>query len=226
MEILGLIPARGGSKGIPRKNLVRLAGKPLLAYTCEAARASRLLSRAVVSTDSTEIADMALEYGVEAPFIRPAELARDETPMLNVILHALDELGEPDAIVLLQPTSPLRRAEHVDGAIGVWLETGADSVVSVVLVPHAFTPGSLLSLGGDGRLAPLGGAAPRRQDKPRLYARNGPAVLVVKPSVLRAGSLYGRDSRAFLMNREDSLDIDGPFDLELAELLLARREGG
>jgi CMP-N-acetylneuraminic acid synthetase len=223
MAVLGLVPARGGSKGIAGKNLAPLRGKPLLAYTCEAARASRSLTRVVVSTDSKEIAAAARSLGVEVPFLRPASLAGDDVPMLDVVRHALDELGDPEAVVLLQPTSPLRRAEHVDAAVELWRATGADSVVSAVRVPHHLTPGSLLVLGEDGRLAPLQPGPTLRQGKPVLYARNGPAVLVVRPSVVRAGSLYGEDSRALVMAAEDSLDVDEPFDLELAEFILARR---
>src|SRR5258706_10337909 len=122
MEVLGIIPARGGSKGIPRKNLVRLAGRPLIAYTCDAARGSERLTRVIVSTDDDEIAETARGLGVEVPFMRPAHLAADETPMVDVLLDALATLGRvdnyrPDVIVLLQPTSPLRRSAHVDAAV-------------------------------------------------------------------------------------------------------------
>jgi len=224
MRVLGVIPARGGSKGIPRKNLAPLAGRPLLAYTCDAARDSERLDRVIVSTDDEEIAEVARSNGVEAPFVRPAALSADDASMLDVLLHALDAVGGADAVVLLQPTSPLRTAAHVDEAVDRFAASGADSVVSVVRVPHAFSPGSLLRL-DDGRLVPLldGEQARRRQDKPVLYARNGPAVLVVGADVLHAGSLYGDDSRPYEMDLRSSVDIDSPFELELAELLLSKR---
>jgi len=221
MHVVGLIPARGGSKGIPRKNLAPAAGKPLLAWTVEAALESRRITRTVVSTDSEEIAEVARSFGAEV-LERPAELAADDTPMLDVILHALGEIGRCDALVLLQPTSPLRRAEHIDNAVDLLLQSGADSVVSVVEVPHAFRPTSLMQL-ADGRLAPLDPDAPLlRQRKVPLYARNGPAVLALRPEGLAHG-LYAGDCRAYVMNARDSLDVDGPFELELADLLLSSR---
>ncbi len=218
MDVVGLIPARGGSKGVPRKNLAQLAGRPLLAWTVAAARESETLTSVVVSTDSDEIA--AAVSGVEA-LRRPAELAGDDTPMRAVIDHALGELNAPDVLVLLQPTSPLRRPQHIDEAVRLLLDSGADSVVSVVEVPHRYAPESLMAL-SDGRLVPLGEAAARRQDKQQVYARNGPAVLALRPDRL-GDDLYGGDCRAYLMRPEDSLDVDEPFDLELAELLLSRR---
>ena len=224
ITVLGLIPARGGSKSLPGKNLALLGGKPLLAYTCEAARAARRLTRTIISTDSQEIAACAVRYGVEAPFLRPAELARDETPMLEVIRHALQHLQPvPDAVVLLQPTSPLRRAADIDAAVALLEQQGADSVVSVTEVPHQFTPSSLLRL-EDGLLQPYAnGATPaRRQDKPVLYARNGPAVLAVRADVvLKHGSLYGARSLPLVMPREASVDIDTLEDLQWAERLVS-----
>jgi CMP-N-acetylneuraminic acid synthetase len=222
---LGIIPARGGSKGIAGKNLVSLAGRPLIAHTFEAARASRMLTRVVLSTDSEPIAALGRAEGIEVPFLRPPDLAADDTPMLAVLQHALAALdGRAEIVVLLQPTSPLRRAEHIDAAVTMLEESGADSVVSVTAVPHQFTPGSLMRL-EEGRLVPLAGGAnhARRQDKPVLFARNGPAVLVTRAHVLASGRLYGDDTRPYVMSREDSIDIDEPFDLELAEAVLARR---
>ena len=215
MYVLGLIPARGGSKGIPRKNLASVAGKPLLAWTVDAARSSRELTRVVVSTDDDEIAAAA---GVDV-LRRPGELAADETPMLDVIRHAIDELA-PDVLVLLQPTSPLRRAEHVDAAVRLLLESGADSVVSVVEVPHRYRPEALMDV-VDARIVPRGETR-TRQAKKLVYARNGPAVLALRASRM-GDDLYAGDCRPFLMDERDSLDVDEPFDLELAELLLQAR---
>lgn len=223
-----MIPARGGSKGIPRKNLALLAGRPLLALTTEAARASGRLTRVVVSTDDEEIASVAAELGVEVPFLRPQRLAADDTPMLEVLLDLVVTLGQreryrPDVLVLLQPTSPFRRADHIDAAIDRLLSTGADAVVTVMPVPHQFTPSSLLRLQGD-RLVPWtdGETPTRRQDKPLLFARNGPAVLAVRTSVVTdQRSLYGTDVRGLVMTRAESFDIDDAFDLEVAELLMS-----
>jgi CMP-N,N'-diacetyllegionaminic acid synthase len=218
VKVVALIPARGGSKAIPRKNLAQLGGRPLIAWTIEAAQASEVLTSVVVSTDSDEIAEAA--FGAQI-LRRPASLAGDDTPMRAVIDHALAELGAPDVLVLLQPTSPLRRSEHIDEAIRLLLESGADCVVSVVEVPHRFGPESLMAL-EDGRLVPLSEAATRRQDKQPVYARNGPAILAVRPDRI-GDDLYGGDCRPYLMRAEDSIDIDEEFDLELAEFLLARR---
>jgi CMP-N-acetylneuraminic acid synthetase len=227
LHILGIIPARGGSKGIPGKNLASVGGRPLIAHTFEAARASRTLTRVVLSTDSEEIAELGRAAGIEVPFLRPPALAADATPMLDVLRHAIAALHpRPDVVVLLQPTSPFRRAEHIDAAVSLLERSGADSVVSVVAVPHQFTPGSLMRLEGE-RLVSLTNdpVATRRQDKPVLYARNGPAVLVTRVPVLASARLYGDDTRPYEMSREDSIDIDDAFDLEMAEALFARRQG-
>ncbi|MDQ5821936.1 MAG: acylneuraminate cytidylyltransferase family protein [Actinomycetota bacterium] len=220
--MVGLIPARGGSKGIPRKNLVELAGKPLAAWTIGAACAASTLSRVVVSTDSEEIAALARELGANV-LDRPDELAADETPMLEVVRHAVEALGDCDVLVLLQPTSPLRRATHVDEAVSLLLDSDADAVVSVVEVPHQFRPSSLMEL-RDGRLERLADAThTRRQDKPVVYARNGPAILALRPDRL-GDDLYAGDLRPYVMAQRDSVDVDGPDDLELAEALLRGRE--
>jgi CMP-N-acetylneuraminic acid synthetase len=227
VEVLAIIPARGGSKGIPRKNLAPLAGRPLIAYTCDAAQASRRLTRILVSTDDEEIFALVQTLGLETPLLRPPMLAADDTPMVDVLVDVVATLERretyrPDAIVLLQPTSPFRRAEHVDAAVDLLATSGADSVVSVLPVPHQFTPSSLMRLEGS-RLVPAaeGELRLRRQDKPHLFARNGPAVVAVRTNTLvERRTLYGPDTRALVMTREDSIDIDDKFDLELAELLM------
>lgn len=230
MNVLGVIPARGGSQSITRKNLVPLGGRPLIAYTCEAALAARRLDRVIISTDDAEIAGVAQALGAEVPFLRPEALAADTVPMIDVLRHAVRSLEDRDGyradiVVLLQPTSPLRQARHIDETVDLLLRTGADSVVSVVEVPHQFTPGSLVRLDGE-RLAPYeaGPMILRRQDKPRLYARNGPAVLAVRrPTLLDGGTLYGRDTCGYVMAPEESVDIDGPLDFDLAAFFLFRQ---
>src|SRR4051812_41980936 len=136
--VLGLVPARGGSKGVPGKNIRPLAGRPLLEYTARVAQASGVIDRLVLSTDSSDIGDVGRRAGLEVPFLRPAALAADDTPMLPVVRHALDALAErgwtPEILVILQPTSPLRRAEHIRDAVTMLREREADSVVSVVEV--------------------------------------------------------------------------------------------
>jgi len=228
MNVLGVIPARGGSKGIPTKNLAPLCGRPLLAYTADAVNDSKKLTRTIVSTDDERIADCARSLGLEVPFIRPSFLAADDAPMLPVLQHAISAMRadgfETDMVVLLQPTSPLRRGQHIDAAID-WLQrVRGDSVVSVVEVPHQFNPTSVMRL-EEGLLKPFldSPSATRRQDKPKLFARNGPAVLAVHTHVLDGGSLYGDEVWPLLMTAEDSLDIDTPWDLRLAESIIAAR---
>jgi len=227
-NVIGVIPARGGSKGIPNKNLALLCGRPLLAYTADAAKESKRLTRTIVSTDDERIAECARSLGLDVPFMRPSSLAGDDVPMLPVLQHAIDALQSDgfsaDIVVLLQPTSPLRRGEHIDAAVD-WLQrVRGDSVVSVVEVPHQFNPTSVMRI-DDGLLKPFleGSTAARRQDKPRVYARNGPAVLAVHARVLREGSLYGNESWPLVMSPEDSLDIDTPWDLRLVESALSAR---
>jgi CMP-N,N'-diacetyllegionaminic acid synthase len=218
VHVVALIPARGGSKGIPRKNLAPLAGKPLLHWAIDAALAADTVTRVVVSTDDDEIAAAA---GDAELLRRPADLAGDDTPMLDVIRHAVERIEPCDVLVLLQPTSPLRRPEQVDEAVRLLLESGADTVVSVVEVPHRYEPSSLMEL-RNGRLVARSEPT-TRQAKELLYARNGPAILVLRPSVLGDG-LYGGNVVGYVMDEHDSLDIDSPRDLQLAEQLLRSRE--
>jgi CMP-N,N'-diacetyllegionaminic acid synthase len=223
---VGVIPARGGSAGIPRKNVTPVAGRPLIAWTIDAARASTRLTRTVVSTDDPEIAEVAREHGIVVPALRDAALAGAETPMLPVLLDALDrEEADADIVVLLQPTSPLRRAEHIDGTLALLESSGADAVVSVVRVQHSMTPGSLLELDARGRVTPLDPrGALRRQDKPVLYARNGPAVYAARiPALRERGDLYGGVTVGYEMPWLDSFDVDDADDLALCELILAAR---
>lgn len=232
-NVLGLIPARGGSKSIPRKNIVPLGGRPLLAYTCEAALKSRLLSRVVLSTDDHEIAEVGHRNGVEVPFLRPQELARDDTPSLAVVQHALRWLMMHDdwqagVVVLLQPTSPLRQSHQIDEAIERLKATGADTVVSVIEVPHKHSPYSIMQL-KNGYLEyfwkrPTTFNRLRRQELPTLYARNGPAILASRVEVVLDGNkLCGEKTIPYQMSEEDSVDIDTPFDLQIAEWLLGVR---
>ncbi|MGQ0512034.1 MAG: acylneuraminate cytidylyltransferase family protein [Betaproteobacteria bacterium] len=227
MRVVGLIPARGGSKGIPDKNIAPCAGKPLLAWTCEAALGSRGLARTILSTDSEAIAVVGRACGVEVPFLRPAALSADETPSIEVMRHALDWLREagdaPEALALLQPTSPLRTARHIDEAVAILESGNADTVVSVVPVPHRFHPMSVMREEA-GVLLPFKGdrTTTRRQDLPALWARNGPAILVARVALIAAGDVYGGRTMGLPMAARDSIDIDESFDLELADRLLGR----
>jgi CMP-N-acetylneuraminic acid synthetase len=226
---VAVIPARGGSKSIPRKNVAMVGGRPLLAWTAQAALGSARLGRRILSTDDAAIAEIGRGLGLEVPFLRPAELAGDETPILPVLVHLLDAFereGCPvTSLVLLQPTSPLRTSRHVDEAIELFDAREAGSVVSITPVPHRFNPVSVMTMEG-GRLQPFlreGASVLRRQDKPLVFARNGPAVLVVAPAQVRSGSLYGDRTFGYLMDEESSLDIDDADDLKQVDAALRRR---
>jgi CMP-N-acetylneuraminic acid synthetase len=229
MRFLGIIPARGGSKGIPNKCITPCAGNPLLFYTVREAKISQRLNRIILSTDSEPIATVGRNLGVEVPFLRPENLAQDDSAMIGVLQHSLNWMkaaGENfDAIVLLQPTSPLRQARHIDEAIDLFVEKGADTVVSVTEVPHQFNPVSLMKI-DDGRLSSYlenSTAILRRQDKPILFARNGPSVLVVRAALIGQGCLYGDATYGYIMASKESYDIDSLSDLELVETLLRTR---
>jgi CMP-N-acetylneuraminic acid synthetase len=230
LRSVGVIPARGGSKGIPHKNIRDLAGKPLIAYTVEAALKSNTLRRVIVSTDNVKIADVAKSYGAEVPFLRPAELAKDDTPGLLVVQHAVkfieeDEGASLDVVVLLQPTSPLRGHSYIDIAVKKLLETGADSVITVCKVRHH--PFSCFTCEGD-RLFPFsrkGISVSRRQDLPEVYAENGAVYAVRRNVLLEQNSVYGKDTRAVVMPYEQSIDIDDYFDFFVAEMMLRHWKG-
>ena len=230
-SILALIPARGGSKGIPRKNIRSLAGKPLLAYSCECALASNLITRTIVSTDCPRIAEVARQHHVEVPFMRPPELARDDSPTSDVIRHLLNwikdrEEVQPEVVVLLQPTAPLRCSQDVDQAIRELLATNADSVVSVCAVSQHFHPEWQFDV-RDGWLQPYSAAdfgqiPTRRQMLRSTFVRNG-AIYAFRSQALQfTGSFYGRRCRAFQMPVERSVNIDTLQDWHRAEAYLTQ----
>lgn len=222
MSVLGLIPARGGSKGIPRKNVLPIAGKPLIAWTIEAALASQSLDHVVVSTDDPEIADVARASGADVPFVRPAELARDDTPGIDPVLHALECMPDVTMVVLLQPTSPLRTPEDVEGAVTLAKRATARNVVSVTEARHSqwnFAVDDSNVLQVDAGLV-----AARRQDLPERYSLNG-AIYVGAPSRLRRDCTFlTPGTLAYVMPAERSIDIDNPFDWRVAEMLLKDRQ--
>ena len=227
--VLGIVPARGGSKGVPGKNVRPLAGRTLLEYTARAARESGVLDRVILSTDSPEIADTGRRAGLDVPFMRPATLASDDTPMLPVIQHALESLARdgwsPDMIVLLQPTSPLRRPDHIRAAVTTLRDTKADSVVTVVEIPRHLSPDYLMRLDG-GRLQPFlpeGARVTRRQDARPAYSRDGTVYAFWRATIERFGGIYGEDCRPLLIDARESLSIDSPADWDAAERLLAGR---
>lgn len=225
MRVLGLIPARGGSKAIPNKNIVDLCGRPLLAWTTAAAALSEL-DRVVVSTDSDEIATVARQLGVEVPFLRPRSLAADNSRSIDVVLHALEQLGDiPDAVMLLQPTSPLRTTDDINACLQLMTAESPDSVISVVAVSQH--PEQVKTL-ENGRLIPTAFSAAEgtpRQELPQYVIPNG-AVFLTRSDILTSRSFYGEDSIGWEMPAERSLNIDDPFDLEVARCFAARTPWG
>jgi CMP-N-acetylneuraminic acid synthetase len=229
MKVLGLIPARGGSKGVPRKNIKLLCGKPLLQYTAEAALSARLLTRVILTTEDEEIAAVGRSCGLEVPFLRPAELARDDTPTLPVVQHAikwLEDHGETyDAVCLLQPSSPLRRAEEIDGCIQLLEASGADAVVTVLPVPAEYNPHWVYLRDETGLLHLSSGQAeppPQRQSLPAAFHREG-SVYVTRRDVLMIGnSLYGQRLEGYLIASDQRVNIDSRADWNHAEEILDR----
>jgi CMP-N,N'-diacetyllegionaminic acid synthase len=233
MRVLGVITARGGSKGIPGKNLKRLAGQPLLWHTLQSAAASASFDRVILSTDDHAIANFGRIHGCQVPFLRPAELAQDDTPHLPVLQHAVTWLKEqegyrPDAVMILQPTSPLRRAEDIREAIRLLETTGADSVLTVSAVSPHVHPLRMLRVAEDGtaRLyvsgAPIRNRINRRQDLPPAWVMNG-AIYVFRPAVLSGDSpsLYGERTVALPIPAPYDLSLDEPEDWDAAERALA-----
>jgi CMP-N-acetylneuraminic acid synthetase len=227
MKVLAIVPARGGSKGIPRKNIASLMGKPLLAYTAEAARAARRLTRALLSTEDEEIAHVGRHYGLDVPFLRPPELARDDTPTIPVlqdVVRKLEAVGDRyDAIFVLQPTNPLRRAQDIDGAIELLERTGADSVISFVDVGEKH-PARMKIVTAEGRVMNPSFAeqfeGQPRQALPKLYLREGSIYLTRRSVLMDQSSIQGCDCRAWLIPEERACNIDTPFDLFLAEQIM------
>jgi CMP-N-acetylneuraminic acid synthetase len=206
---------------------VLLLGKPLLAYTVEAALGSKRLSRCVLSTDDETIADLGKQLGVEVPFLRPSELARDDTPTLPVLQHAvrtLEAMGSSyDAVLTLQPTNPLRKIEDIDGAIELLDRTGADSVISFVDVGERH-PSRMKWIDSEGRVTdpPFAEAfeGQPRQELKKLYLRDGSIYLTRRSVLMEQNSIKGRHCRAWIIPAERAQNIDTPFDLMIAEQIL------
>ena len=230
--VVGLIPARGGSKGVARKNIRLLGDKPLIVYSIDQAKGSRYLDRAIVSSEDAEILSVARDAGCEV-LVRPDELAQDDTHSCLVMRHAIDTLEANesrtvDVLVLLQPTSPFRKAADIDGAIELHHQTGAESVISVVEAPHWANPHWTRRIDEDGRLVPylentslfVAGTGPR-QGLPKVYWRDG-QLYVVRRDVLYGPDAYryGVDVRPYVRQRGYLVNIDEEADLEWAEFLL------
>jgi len=227
-QVLALIPARGSSKGVPRKNIRLLAGKPLIAYSIEVARSSRLITHVIVSTDNDEIAAVAHQYGAEVPFMRPVELAQDDSPEWLVWQHALRfieaEQGLPDVFVCVSPTSPLRTVEDVDVCIRELLTSDADLVLAVKPADrNPYFNLVVLDEAGYAQLViPSARTIFRRQSAPKVYDMTTVAYAARPEFILRANAVFEGKVKAVVVPAERALDIDTELDFRLAEFLMGR----
>lgn len=226
MNLLALIPARGASKGIPRKNIKLLNGKPLIGWTIDAALRASSINRIVVSTDDEEVASIAKDFGADVPFIRPSQIAEDDTPGIEPALHAIDQLPDFDWILLLQPTSPFRSAADIDGIVKYCLEHNAPSAVSVSKVhkhPYWMYQRSNLN-----KLQPLitnKKNTSRRQDLTETYVLNGALYLAHISWLKEQQSFVSQETLGYIMSPETSVDIDTPMDWQWVEFLIERGYG-
>jgi N-acylneuraminate cytidylyltransferase/CMP-N,N'-diacetyllegionaminic acid synthase len=229
MSIIAIIPARGESKSVQRKNIKLLAGKPLIAYTIETALKCKLLNRVIVSTDDKEIAAISKKHGAEVPFMRSRELALDSTPMLPVLQHAVsymeqNEKSHIDVVVLLQPTSPFRKVSDIENCIKKLKNEKTDSVVTVCEAEH--NPYFVMMKFQNDNLVPfLKTEKPitRRQDAPKVYRLNGAVYAVRRDVLMNENKLFTDNTKAVIMPQERSIDLDSQLDFEFAELLLKKR---
>lgn len=228
MRILGLIPARGGSKGVPKKNIKLLGKIPLMEYTINAAKNSKLLTEIVVSTDDEEIAIAAEVAGYKPPFVRPAEFAKDTSTSLEVVQHAITFFESQniffDAVCLLQPTNPFREKGLIDLAIEKFIAANADCLISVLPIPEEFNPHWAFEENGNGLLKIATcdeHIIPRRQDLPKSFHRDG-SIYITKTSVIKNGSLYGKSIAYLESNPQFHVNIDMMKDWEKAERLLTQ----
>jgi CMP-N,N'-diacetyllegionaminic acid synthase len=223
MKVLGIIPARGGSKGILRKNLKILGDKPLIAYSIDQALTSKLLSKVIVSTEDAEIASVAKAFGADVPFLRPSILATDEASSIEVVQHAIaffESKGEfYDAICLLQPTSPFREKGFVDQSIRVFIDENSSALVSVLEVPHEFNPHWTFESDNNGLLKIATGEREiikRRQDLPKAYFRDG-SIYLTKTELIKSGTFYGNQLSYIVNNPDLYVNIDNPKDWDIAQ---------
>ncbi len=223
-RVLGVIPARGGSKGVPGKNIRNVGGRPLIAWTIDQARHSRYIDRTIVSSDSPEILSVARECGGDVPFVRPAELAKDATPGAAPAIHAAEELIGYEYVVLLQPTSPLRTTEDIDACIELCVSSVAPAAVAVTLV--AESPYWMYRIGPEERLVPLLGGSEfvtRRQDLPPIYSINGAVYVALTDWLKEKGTFITEQTVGYAMPGERSVDLDTEDDFERLQAQLGQR---
>lgn len=225
-KILAIIPARGGSKRLPHKNILKLKDKPLIAWSIESAKNSKYIDKLILSSDDEKIVDVAKKFGCEVPFVRPKELAQDETRSIDVVLHALKTLKESyDYVILLQPTSPLRTTQDIDEAIELCFEKKATSIIGVCEMEHSPLWANTLdeTMSMENFLDDKYNNS-RSQDLPTFYRINGAFYMSKVESVLKDKTFFVKENIfAFLMSQEHSVDIDTELDFVVAEAVLKER---
>lgn len=221
--VLAIIPARGGSKGVPRKNVLNLGDKPLIAWTIEEAKKSKYIDKLILSSDDQEIINVAEKYGCEVPFVRPVELAQDDTPGIAPVLHALGILPDYDYVVLLQPTSPFRSVDDIDAAIEKSYVNEGASVVSVTEANE--NPYWMYKLGYNGSLMSLmetENIPQRRQDAPKAYVLNGAIFVSTVQNLNRKKTFLTKRTLGYILDSEKSIDIDTKLDVIVCEALIKK----
>lgn len=229
-RVLGIVPARGGSKRVPRKNLRLLGGKPLVVWALEAALQARRLSTVLLSSDDEEILLIGSSIAGVRPLRRPPELSGDKAPAIDYVRHALGEAAAPgdapyDAVAIVQPSSPFTTGSDIDAVVDLLFRSGAESAASVVKLDHAIQPAKLKRLEGDKLVSYLEeeGGRMAEHELPTLYVRNG-SVYAALASTVSSGAVVGRDCRGYVMPRERSIDINDELDFEFACFLMGRRQ--
>lgn len=219
-SILAIIPARGGSKGVPRKNIRDFAGKPLIAWTIEEAKKSKYIDRTIISSDDDEIIDVAKKYGGDAPFKRPAELARDDSPGIDAIIHAMEQFPQYDLIMMLQVTSPLRRVEDIDGCIEHFMKYDQGSACVSISVAEQ-NPYWMYFLDKTNKLNPILKTEDnlyQRQKLPVVYVLNGAVYIAARDFILKNRAFVAKETIGYEMPMERSIDIDNEMDFEIAAI--------
>jgi CMP-N,N'-diacetyllegionaminic acid synthase len=230
MRILAIIPARGGSKGVPRKNIKPLIGKPLIEYTINSALKSKLLTKVILSSDDEEIISFSRKLGVEVPFIRPENLAKDESSTIDVIKHALNHFSDKnenyDSVCLLQPTTPFRPKSLIDSSISEFVKNKTDSLVSVQIVPHQFNPNWIYEKTENNilkRLDSKNSLAKNRQSLKTYYHRDGAIYITKTDTIFKQNSIYGKTISYIRSSKDCKINIDSIEDWEEAENHIKKR---
>jgi len=230
-RILGIIPARGGSKGLPGKNIIDIFGRPLISYTIETALESKAFYRVICSTDDEKIARAAKQYGAEVPFIRPKEISQDDTPMAAVLRHAVlfaeqEEDKKVDYVFCLQPTNPFRSVQDIKRSVMEIVKTNSDSVIGVIRVEsnHPILMKKIVNGFLVPYMIPENEGTPRQKYRPYAYKRSGSVYLTKRDVLIKTNSIWGKKIRPLIVSKESALNIDDEIDLEMVKAVFKLRQ--